>query len=122
MEMNPINLAVRFILEVIALVSLGIWGWKFSDQWFHYLLAMGIPVALAIVWGTFNVPDDPSRSGGAPVVVPGLVRLVIEIGIFSVTVWALYDIGYTKFSFILMVAVLIHYVVSYERIMWLLDR
>jgi len=122
MEMNPINLIVRFILEVIALVSVGIWGWKFTDQWFHYLLAIGIPIVLAIVWGTFNVPGDPSRNGEAPVVVSGAMRLVIELGIFSVAAWALYDVGYIKFSLILVLAVVIHYLVSYERVVWLLAR
>ena len=120
--MNPINLAARFILEVIALVSVGIWGWKFTDQWFHYLLAIGVPIVLAIVWGTFNVPGDPSRNGEAPVIVSGVTRLVIELGIFSVAAWALYDVGYIKFSLILVLAVVIHYLVSYERVVWLLAR
>ena len=120
MEMNPINLAVRFILEIIALVSVGIWGWKFTDQWFHYLLAIGIPIVLAIVWGTFNVIGDPSRSGEAPVIVSGTIRLVIELGIFAIAVWALYSIGYTKLSVIFAIVILIHYIASYERIIWLL--
>ena len=122
MEMNPINLALRFMLEVIALISVGMWGWKFTDQWPHYLLAIGLPVVLAIVWGTFNVPGDPSRSGGAPIVVPGVVRLVIELGVFAIATWALYDLGFIKISFILAVAVIIHYIVSYERIQWLFSH
>lgn len=120
--MNPINLAVRFILEVVALISVGVWGWKFSDGWTHYVLAFGIPIVLAIVWGTFNVPDDPSRSGNAPVAVSGAVRLTIELGIFSIAAWVLYGIGYTKFSLILVLAIVIHYLASHERVMWLLAR
>ena len=122
MEMNPINLTARFILEVVAIVSIGIWGWKFNNEWTHYVLAFGIPIVLAIVWGTFNVPDDPSRSGEAPVVVSGAVRLVIELGIFSIAAWALYDIGHIQYSLILVLVVAIHYLVSYERVMWLLAR
>ena len=122
MEMNQINLAVRFVLEVVALISVGIWGWKFNEEWTHYALALGIPIVLAVVWGTFNVPDDPSRSGSAPVIVSGVIRLVIELGIFSIAAWALYNIGYTKFSLILVLAVVVHYLVSYERVMWLLAR
>ncbi len=119
---NTANLAVRFILELVALISVGVWGWRFSEECFHYVVAFGPTIMLAIVWGTFNVPDDPSRSGRVPVVVSGVVRLMIELGIFSIAAWALYDIGHTKLSLILALAVVIHYIVSYERIMWLLSR
>jgi len=122
MEMNPINLAVRFTLEIAALISVGVWRWKFSEDWIHYLLAFGIPIVLAIIWGTFNVPGDPSRNGEAPVVVSGVVRLAIELGMFSLAPWALYDIGYIKYCLIFLSVVAVHYIVSYKRIMWLLAR
>jgi hypothetical protein len=118
--MNPINLALRFILEIVALVSVGVWGWRFTDQWPPYILAIGIPVVLALVWGTFNVPNDPSRSGGAPIAVSGRVRLGIEVGVFAIAAWALYDLGYTNISLIFVIAVIVHYIASHERIVWLL--
>lgn len=121
MGSDPINLAVRFILELSALVSTGLWGWKYGDGWTRLALALGIPIVLAIIWGTFNVPDDPSRSGTAPIVTPGLIRLVIELGIFGFAVWALFDMGFMKMSLILALAVLLHYMVSYDRILWLLS-
>ena len=84
MGTHPINLAVRFLLEMAALISLGVWGWKVGDSWTRYILAIGIPLILAVGWGTFAVPDDPSRSGSAPVPVPGIIRLLLELGFFSV--------------------------------------
>ncbi len=120
--MNPINLAARFTLEVVALISVGVWGWRLNEEWVHYVLAFLVPIVLATVWGTFNVPDDLSRSGRAPVVVSGATRLMIELGIFSIATWALYDIGYTNLTLILVLAVVIHYIISYRRIMWLLSR
>jgi hypothetical protein len=60
---NPINLAVRFILEIIGLVALGWWGWNQADGIARFALALGIPLLAAALWGTFAVPDDPSRSG-----------------------------------------------------------
>lgn len=122
MEMNPVNLAFRFALEIIALMSVGMWGWRFSDQWSPYVLAIGIPVVLAIVWGTFSVPGDPSRSGGAPIVIPGGIRLAIELCVFAFAAWVLCDIGYIKIGLILACAVIIHYFISYKRIMWLLSH
>ena len=120
--MNSINLAVRFLLEVVALISMGMWSYKHNDGWLAIALAIAVPLIAAGVWGVFNVLDDPSRSGAAPVEVAGWVRLLIEFTVFSLAAAALYNIGYTKISILFVVAVTIHYLVSYERIMWLLAR
>ena len=83
MGSHPANLILRFLLEIMALISLGIWGWKQSESWFRLVLAICIPVVLAVIWGTFAVPNDPSRSGFAPVITSGFIRLMIELGIFD---------------------------------------
>lgn len=120
MGSNPINLGIRFLLEVVALVATGMWGWRQSDGWLRFVLAIGIPIILAAVWGTFAVPDDPSRSGAAPVATPGIVRLIIELGIFAFATWAFYDMGMNKASLIFGVVVILHYLFSYDRVIWLL--
>ena len=91
MSSNPINLAVRFLLEIFSLAVIGIWGWKQSDNWERYVLAIGLPVIAAVIWGTFAVANDPSRSGNAPVPVSGIVRLCIEFLFFGFATWALYN-------------------------------
>ena len=122
MGSNPINLAIRFILEITALVSMGAWGWRQGEGAVSIVLGVGIPLIAAAMWGTFAVPDDPSRSGKAPVPVPGIVRLVLELAFFGFGAWALYHIGYTTWGVVMGVVVLIHYIVSYDRIKWLLSR
>ena len=122
MGSHPINLTVRFLLELIVLVVAGMWGWKQTDSWLKFVLVISVPLLLATVWGVFNVPDDPSRSGNAPLIVPGLVRLLIELAFFGFGVWALYQMGYHQWSTVLAIVVLIHYLVSYDRIGWLLGR
>ncbi len=122
MGSNPVNLTIRFLLEISALVATGIWGWNQSDGWIRFVLSFGIPITLAAVWGIFAVPSDPSRSGKAPVPVPGIVRLAIELGFFSLAIWTLYDSGYTRISWIFGIMAAIHYVISYDRIMWLLKQ
>lgn len=122
MGSHPINLFLRFLLEIMALISLGVWGWKQTENSFRLLLAIGIPVLLAIIWGTFAVPNDPSRSGSAPVVTPGLIRLIIELGIFGFAIWSQYDMGWYRMSMIFGLVVLAHYIVSYDRILWLLSN
>jgi hypothetical protein len=122
MGSHPINLAVRFMLELAALASTGIWGSKQAEGWLSFMFALGIPIVLAAIWGTFAVPNDPSRSGKAPIVIPGLVRLLLELGFFAFAAWALYDLGFIKACIALGAASFIHYIISYDRILWLLSR
>lgn len=117
---NPINLGVRFILEIAALVAIGYWGWSLATGVVKYLLAVGLPIAAAAAWGVFRVPGDASASGEAPVPVPGLARLVLEAAFFTLAVWGLYSNGRITLAAILGVVVVIHYLVSYDRIAWLL--
>jgi hypothetical protein len=121
MAKNPLNLLLRIILEIFALISLGSWGWVQSGGWIRYLLAIGIPLGAAVLWGTFNVPDDPSRSGRAPVPVPGWFRLVLELAFFAFAAWGLYNVGSDLIAWIFTAVVLFHYAVSYDRILWLLE-
>jgi hypothetical protein len=122
MGSHTIILTIRFLLEITALFSVGMWGWRQTDGWLRFFLAIGIPVLLAVIWGVFAVPNDPSRSGSAPIVTPGLIRLVIELGIFAFAAWSLYDIGLIKLSWAFAIIVILHYVISYDRIIWLLSR
>jgi hypothetical protein len=122
MGSNPVNLAVRFLLEIAGLAALGWWGWSQGDGILRFVLALGIPILAAVLWGTFAVPDDPSRSGKAPVPVPGIVRLVLELAFFAAATWALFATGLTTLAWIYGVVVLIHYAVSYDRILWLVRQ
>jgi hypothetical protein len=118
----PINLAIRFILEMVALVALGRWGWTQAGGVLGFVLALGIPVVAAGLWGTFAVPDDPSRSGRARIPVPGIVRLLLELVFFGLATWSLFALGSTSLAWIFGGIVLVHYAVSYDRITWLLSR
>lgn len=122
MGLHPANLILRFLLEIIALISLGIWGWKQSDSWLRFVLAIGVPVIITVIWGTFAVPNDPSRSGSAPVITAGFIRLIIEFGIFGFAIWSLNDIEWSRISLIFGIVVLSHYIVSYDRVFWLLTK
>lgn len=122
MGSHPINLAIRFLLELTALLAMGVWGWRQSESWFRFPLALGIPLIAAVVWGTFAVPDDPSRSGAAPIPVPGLLRLAIELAIFASATWMLHNLGATGLSWVLIIVVAVHYITSYDRILWLIRQ
>jgi hypothetical protein len=122
MGSHPLNLTIRFLLEVLALVALGVWGWQQQTGWLRLVLAFGLPVLAAAVWGTFAVPNDPSRSAAAPVPIPGLLRLLLEAAIFGLATLSLFMLGAITLGLVFGIAVVIHYLVSYDRVMWLLSR
>jgi hypothetical protein len=119
MNAHPINLALRFMLEVAVLGIMGYWGWQRGDGFLRFVLMVGVPLVATILWGTFRVPGDP---GAAPVAVPGLVRLLLELIFFGFAVWALYDVRAVKLSWGLSVILIIHYLVSYDRVLWLIRQ
>ena len=121
MGQNPINLAVRFVLEVLALIATGYWGWANHAGTIRYIATIGAPVLVAVLWGTLRVPYE-SPSGHAPIAVPGLVRLVFEAAVFSFAVWGLLTSGALVPASLLGSAALIHYAVSYDRVWQLVTR
>jgi len=122
MSQNPINLIVRFFLELAALIAMGYRGWMQNDGVLRYLLAVGLPLLAASVWGTFRVPADASASGKAPVAVRGWLRLLIELTFFAFATWGLFDAGAIKAGWIFGGIALVHYLISYDRIGWLLKQ
>lgn len=122
MGSHPINLVFRFILEIAALIVMGIWGWNQSDNWSRYLLAALVPIFAAVLWGVFAVPDDPSRSGKAPIPVRGTIRLALELAFFALAASALNDLGAVQLSWIMAIAVTVHYLLSMDRVNWLLRQ
>lgn len=122
MGLNNVNLAVRFILEIVALVAIGIWGWNQGDGWMSFVLGLGMPILVGAIWGIFAVPNDSSRSGLAPIAVPGIVRLLIELAIFTFASWALYDSGFVGLGIVFGILVTIHYIISFDRIIWLMSK
>ncbi|HUV09586.1 MAG TPA: DUF2568 domain-containing protein, partial [Acidimicrobiia bacterium] len=72
-----------------------------------------------IAWGTFNVVDDPSRSGAAPVEVSGRTRLAIEALILGAGVAGVAIAWRTEIAIGLVVVIAFHYAMSWSRVAWL---
>ena len=122
MGSHPVNLGLRFALEMAALLALGVWGSRQGEGVLSVVMALGVPIFAAALWGTFAVPGDPSRSGKAPVPVAGIIRLVYEIVFFSFATWALFNMGNAALGLAFGVVVIIHYVLSYDRVKWLVRQ
>ena len=120
MSKNPVNLAVRFLLELTAILIFGKWGYSLpGSKGVSILTAIGMAVLFALLWGVFAVRNDPSRSGKTVVQTPGLIRLILELTLFGA---AAYDLTFTRMAMIFGAVVILHYIFSYDRIRWLLTN
>ncbi|MET2830343.1 YrdB family protein [Mesorhizobium shangrilense] len=116
------NLTLRFLLELAALLGLGMASWSISGETWRWIAALVLPLVAAAAWGTFAVLDDPSRSGRAPVPVPGAVRLVLELVILFGGAAGFYLAGHTTTGIIMALLILVSYVFSIDRLGWLLRQ
>ena len=117
---HPANLALRFLLELAALISAGIFGSALFEGVLSIISAILLPLSLAVIWGVFAVKDDPSRSGKTVVPVPGILRLILELVIFGMGVVSLFLTDHRILSMIFAALVVLHYFFSIDRIKWLL--
>jgi hypothetical protein len=114
------NLGLRFGLELGALAGLGAAAWRLTSGRARPVAVVAAPVAAAAVWGVFNVLDDPSRSGTAPIEVPGSARLAIEFFILCAGAAAVAVAGRPTVAAGFAALIAAHYATSRSRIRWLL--
>lgn len=114
------NLALRFALELAALAGLVVGAWHLVEGPLRWPLGIAAPLLAATVWGTFNVPDDPSRSGNAPRPVSGPTRLALELIVLAAGFGGFAIADLTGAAVALGAATVIHYAVAWRRVRWLL--
>ena len=77
MVLKSLNLGIRFILEILALVALGYWGFTTGRGWgLKLLFGLGAPILAAVLWANFGAPAAVHR-------LSGLSRLLLELLIFG---------------------------------------
>lgn len=115
------NLGLRFGLELGALAGLGLAAWKLSSSPVRWAAVLAVPITAAVIWGVFNVVDDPSRSGAAPIEVNGWIRLAIEVLILGGGAAAVAVAGRRDIGIVFAVLIAAHYATSWSRLEWLVQ-
>jgi hypothetical protein len=118
--MSAWNLALRFALEVGALIALAIAAWTLTSSPVRWAAVVVVPAIAVASWGIFNVLDDPSRSGQAPVEVAGWLRLAIEFAVLGGGAAALALAGQPLVALGMALLLVVHYAASWSRVTWLL--
>ena len=78
-----------------------------------------MPIIAAVIWGVFRVDGAP---GKAPVRVPGLVRLLIEWGFYTISMILFAAAGQTVAAVVMAVLVIGHYIASIDHVRWKLTQ
>jgi quinol-cytochrome oxidoreductase complex cytochrome b subunit len=99
-------LAIRFALEIAALVALGYWGFETADGIVGVVLGVGAPLVAAVIWGTFVSPK-------ASVKLAEPLRLAVELLIFAAATVALADEGRSALAVAFAAVVLAHIALMY---------
>jgi hypothetical protein len=55
------NLGLAFLLELGGLAALGYWGYQTGTGPLRWVLAIGAPLLLAVIWGVFLSPQATVR-------------------------------------------------------------
>jgi len=96
------NLALRFLLELCALGALGYWGFKTGNGVISKIaLGVGAPLVAAVVWGTFVSPQ-------APVQLPRIVVLILQVMVFGSAAAGLVATGHRTLALVFVVVVLLN--------------
>jgi len=99
------NEALAFLLEVAALVAVGMWGYHVGPGTAAKLgLAVGLPVVVAVVWGLFAAPR-------AVVKLPLAGVLAVKAVVFAAAAVALYAAGHPVPALVFAVVVVANTVV-----------
>ncbi|WP_091768941.1 YrdB family protein [Blastococcus aurantiacus] len=82
---NGLWLSLAFLSELAALGVLAAWGWRAGSGAGRWLLAAGLPVAAAVLWGAFAAPrarfDVPAaRIAVKSAVLGGAVVALVALG------------------------------------------
>jgi uncharacterized protein DUF2568 len=83
---KPLNLALKFLLELAALAAFGLWGVAVADGLAAVVLSVALPLAVAALWARFAAPRARRR-------LPLRLRAPFELGVFALAALALWGAG-----------------------------
>jgi hypothetical protein len=92
--MQAANDVFQVVLEALILVALGVWGWEEGETFSRWVLAIGVPLAFAVVWVTLL-----SRFSASKLADPSRLRL--EVVLIACGAAALVRIGHPMLSVLL---------------------
>ncbi len=105
--LKSINLGLRFLLELAALISLGYWGFNINGALITKVcVGIGLPLVTAIIWGFFGSPK-------AIFPLAKSFKWLLLFAIYVVSALALYSSGLKYIGVIFLVTAAINSILMY---------
>ena len=105
--LKGINLTLSFLLELVALVIFGVWGFTIGETTLvKILLGVGAPALMIVFWGVLMAPKSTRRLRDP-------WHLLFEIVIFGAAGLALLSIGRNDLALVWGVVVVINIMLSF---------
>lgn len=119
MLLRPIDLALRAILEIAAVLGLLLGGLGSVSGAMGLVLALAVAAGAGALWATFRVPDDP---GPSPWPIPGSARLALELVLLGLGALGWLLAGWLVVGLMTGVLIVLHYLMTAPRVRWLLEQ
>jgi phosphotransferase system glucose/maltose/N-acetylglucosamine-specific IIC component len=85
------NLAVKFVLELLALAAFAYWGATLDGVVVAVIVGIAAPASVAVLWGLFAAPRASRR-------LPTRARVPFELSVFTLATAALVAVGWTPIA------------------------
>ena len=100
--LKGLNLGIRFLLELCMLAAVAFWGFKTQNNWLlKILFGIGLPLLIAVLWGTFLAPKATHRLSGAPF-------FALELALFSTGAFSLFATGASTLGWIYTITLIVN--------------
>jgi hypothetical protein len=83
--MRQANLALRFLLELAGIVAVGIWGYELASGPLRWVLALGAPAVMIMLWARLIAPRAKIGIDQRVRIVIGSAVLLLAAGLFATT-------------------------------------
>jgi hypothetical protein len=119
---HPLNLALRFGLEITALYVFATETFARFETPINWISAVIVVVIAGAIWGVFKVPGDRTNNGNAIVPISGVLRFLLEFTFFFIAIFLLILAQRYWFTGIFGFLIFFHYLTSLDRFVWLLKN
>jgi len=119
MSKHPLNLSLRFALEIAAILLTAYWGWENFSGPIRIATVIFIPLLLMTLWGGFRYPKDHGKGFKK---VSGKTRLAIEAFVLSVPIVLNFSAGNYFIPLIFFSFIVFHYILSQDRLQKMLHE
>lgn len=99
--LKPLNLVLRFVLELCALLALAYTGLHATPAPIRVVLGVAFPAVAALLWSLFVAPKSALRA-------PPMVRYAAEALVFGGAVFGLSWVGETLWAAVLAAAIVVN--------------